>query len=102
MWYGRVFIGSASYIVSFSVADAGSDGKITLPFVNGRTVTYVLTAYVGAVVDANGKVLDWSNTGKLPTSSSQTYDTFGEDVAKTGRQVPNGDHQKTLSLTVSG
>ena len=102
VWYGRVFIGSANYIVSFSVADAGSDGKITLPFVNGRTVTYVLTAYVGAVVDANGKVLDWSNTGKLPTSSSQTYETFGEDVAKTGRQVPNGDHQKTLSLAVNG
>ena len=102
VWYGRVFIGSANYIVSFSVADAGSDGKITLPFVNGRTVTYVLTAYVGAVVDANGKVLDWNSEGKLPTSSSQTYDTFGEDVAKTGRQVPNGDHQKTLSLTVSG
>ena len=102
VWYGRVFIGSANYIVSFSVADAGSDGKITLPFVNGRPATYVLTAYVGAVVDANGKVLDWSNTGKLPTSSSQTYETFGEDVAKTGRQVPNGDHQKTLSLTVSG
>ena len=102
VWYGRVFIGSASYIVSFSIADAGSDGKITLPFVNGRTVTYVLTAYVGAVVDANGKVLDWSSEGKLPTSSSQTYDTFGEDVAKTGRQVPNGNPQKTLSLTVSG
>ena len=54
------------------------------------------------MVDANGKVLDWSNTGKLPTSSSQTYETFGEDVAKTGRQVPNGDHQKTLSLAVNG
>ena len=102
VWYGRVFIGSTNYIVSFSVADADGEGKITLPFVNGRTVTYVLTAYVGAVVDANGKVLDWSNTGKLPTSSSQTYDTFGEDVAKTGRQVPDGDHQKTLSLAVSG
>ena len=102
VWYGRVFIGSASYIVSFSVADAGSDGKITLPFVNGRTVTYVLTAYVGAVVDANGKVLDWNSEGKLPTSSSQTYDTFGEDVAKTGRQVPDGNPQKTLSLAVNG
>ena len=102
VWYGRVFIGSTNYIVSFSVADADGEGKITLPFVNGRTVTYVLTAYVGAVVDANGKVLDWSNTGKLPTSSSQTYETFGEDVAKTGRQVPDGDPQKTLSLAVSG
>ena len=102
VWYGRVFIGSANYIVSFSVADAGSDGKITLPFVNGRTVTYVLTAYVGAVVDANGKVLDWSSEGKLPTSSSQTYETFGEDVAKTGRQVPNGDPDKTLTLAVRG
>ena len=102
VWYGRVFIGSANYIVSFSVADAGSDGKITLPFVNGRTVTYVLTAYVGAVVDANGKVLDWSSEGKLPTSSSQTYDTFGENVAETGRQVPAGKIGSTLSLTVSG
>ena len=102
VWYGRVFIGSANYIVSFSVADADGEGKITLPFVNGRTVTYVLTAYVGAVVDANGKVLDWSDTGKLPTSSSQTYDTFGEDVAKTGRQVPKGDPEKTLTLAVSG
>ena len=102
VWYGRVFIGSANYIVSFSVADADGEGNITLPFVNGRTVTYVLTAYVGAVVDANGKVLDWSDTGKLPTSSSQTYDTFGEDVAKTGRQVPKGDPEKTLTLAVSG
>ena len=102
VWYGRVFIGSANYIVSFSVADADGEGNITLPFVNGRTVSYVLTAYVGAVVDANGKVLDWSDTGKLPTSSSQTYDTFGEDVAKTGRQVPNGNPDKTLSLAVRG
>ena len=102
VWYGRVFIGSASYIVSFSVADADGEGKITLPFVNGRTVTYVLTAYVGAVVDANGKVLDWNSEGKLPTSSSQTYDTFGEDVAKTGRQVPTGKIGSTLTLAVSG
>ena len=103
VWYGRVFIGSANYIVSFSVADADGNGKITLPFVNGRNVTYVLTAYVGAVVDANGKVLDWSSAGKLPTSISQkTYDTFGEDVSKTGRQVPKGDHVKTLTLAVNG
>ena len=103
VWYGRVFIGSANYIVSFSVADADGEGKITLPFVNGRTVTYVLTAYVGAVVDANGKVLDWSSEGSLPTSSSQTtYEAFGEDVAETGRQVPNGNPNKTLTLAVSG
>ena len=103
VWYGRVFIGSANYIVSFSVADADNSGNIPLPKIAGRSATYVLTAYVGAVVDANGKVLDWSSAGKLPTSSSQTYDTFGEDVAKTGRQVPTTDKiGSTLTLTVSG
>ena len=102
VWYGRVFIGSTNYIVSFSVADADGDGNITLPAIKGRTVIYVLTAYVGAVVDANGKVLDWSDTGKLPTSSSQTYDTFGEDVAKTGRQVPDGALGSTLAISVNG
>ena len=104
VWYGRVFIdSSANYIVSFSVADAGSDGNITLPAINGRTATYVLTAYVGAVVDANGKVLDWNSEGKLPTSSSQkAYDSFGENIATTGRQVPTGARGSTLAIQVNG
>ena len=33
------------------------------PTQTGRTVTYTLTAYIGAVVDAAGNVIDWAEDG---------------------------------------
>ena len=118
VWYGRVFIDGASYIVSFSAADADSSGNIPLPKIAGRSATYVLTPYIGAVTNANGKVLDWASGGYLPTTSQATitgygsadaqYATLGEAVgdkiqsgyADKGRKVPAGVVGWTRSFSV--
>ena len=118
VWYGRVFIDGASYIVSFSAADADSSGNIPLPKIAGRSATYVLTPYIGAVTNANGKVLDWAPGGYLPLSSQATitgynsaedqYKTLGEGVgdkilsgyADKGRKVPAGKVGYTRSFSV--
>ena len=118
VWYGRVFIDGASYIVSFSAADADSSGNIPLPKIAGRSATYVLTPYIGAVTNANGKVLDWASGGYLPLSSQATitgydtaedqYKTLGEGVGDKiqsgyvdkGRKVPAGKVGYTRSFSV--
>ena len=118
VWYGRVFIDGASYIVSFSAADADSSGNIPLPKIAGRSATYVLTPYIGAVTNANGKVLDWASGGYLPTTSQATitgydsadaqYAALGEGVgdkiqsgyADKGRKVPAGVVGWTRSFSV--
>ena len=107
VWYGRVFIGSTNYIVTLSNP---SGDKVLVPEISGRNgVTYILTPYVGAVVNATGKVLDWSDTGRLPDMSNNTnstdggkiaYDQLGEDVSDNGRRVPAGISGTTLVVKV--
>ena len=107
VWYGRVFIGNIYYIVTLSNP---SGDKVQVPEISGRNgVTYILTPYVGAVVNATGKVLDWSDTGRLPDMSNNTnsddgdkiaYDQLGEDVSDNGRRVPAGISGTTLVVKV--
>ena len=104
VWYGRVFIGSTNYIVTLSNP---SGTNVQVPKINGRTAKYILTAYVGAVVNAAGKVLDWSDTGRLPTSMDNTsdattlvYGELHEDVSKTGRRVPQTQGQVGSTLVI--
>lgn len=107
VWYGRVFIGNIYYIVTLSNP---SGDKVLVPEISGRNgVTYILTPYVGAVVNATGKVLDWSATGRLPGMANNTnstdggkiaYDQLAEDVSGTGRRVPAGISGTTLVVKV--
>ena len=104
MWYGRVFIGSTNYIVTLSNP---SGDTVRVPEISGRTANYILTPYVGAVVNAAGKVLDWSDTGRLPTTMDNSslngattleYGELDEDVSQTGRRVPAGIFGTTLVI----
>ena len=86
VWYGKVSVpfnggrSTASYDVTL-VNPTG--GNITVPVINGKEVTYTLTAYIGAVVDASGKVLDWTTN-------------------KAGERVPaaQGTSTNTIEVTV--
>lgn len=86
VWHGKVEVpfnggrSTASYDVTL-VNPTG--GNITVPVINGKEVTYTLTAYIGAVVDASGKVLDWTTN-------------------KAGERVPaaQGTSTNTIEVTV--
>lgn len=74
VWYGTVevpFNGGRS-TATYKVTLVNPTGEtITIPEINGKTVTYNLTAYIGAVVDASGKVLDWNGTGSNRVPDAQ-------------------------------
>ena len=74
VWYGTVevpFNGGGS-TATYKVTLVNPTGEtITIPEINGKTVTYKLTAYIGAVVDASGKVLDWNGTGSNRVPDAQ-------------------------------
>lgn len=74
VWYGTVevpFNGGGSK-ATYKVTLVNPTGEtITIPEINGKTVTYKLTAYIGAVVDASGKVLDWNGTGSNRVPDAQ-------------------------------
>lgn len=74
VWYGTVevpFNGGDS-TATYKVTLVNPTGEtITIPEINGKTVTYKLTAYIGAVVDASGKVLDWNGTGSNRVPDAQ-------------------------------
>ena len=104
VWYGRVFVGGTNYIVTLSNP---SGDTVRVPEISGRTANYILTPYVGAVVNAAGKVLDWSDTGRLPTTMDNSslngattleYGELDEDVSQTGRRVPAGIFGTTLVI----
>ena len=105
VWYGRVFVGGTNYIVTLSNP---SGDTVRVPEISGRTANYILTPYVGAVVNAAGKVLDWSDTGRLPTTMDNSslngattleYGELDEDVSQTGRRVPAGIFGTTLVIS---
>lgn len=82
VWHGKVEVpfnggrSTASYDVTL-VNPTG--GNITVPVINGKEVTYTLTAYIGAVVDASGKVLDWTtnNAGeRVPAAQGTSTNTI--------------------------
>ena len=82
VWHGKVEVpfnggrSTASYDVTL-VNPTG--GNITVPVINGKEVTYTLTAYIGAVVDASGKVLDWTtnNEGeRVPAAQGTSTNTI--------------------------
>lgn len=76
VWYGRVRItynidNTAEYWVTLT--DPTGNG-IAIEGITGRTVEYYLTAYVGAVINASGKVLD-SEDG-VPAGTASTRVSF--------------------------
>lgn len=70
VWHGTVSISynngnnTATYDVTFS-DPTGAD--ITVEAIEGRTASYTLTPYIGAVINAAGKVLDWN--GDVPAAN---------------------------------
>lgn len=70
VWNGTVSISynngknTATYDVTFS-DPTGAD--ITVEAIEGRTASYTLTPYIGAVINAAGKVLDWN--GDVPAAN---------------------------------
>lgn len=70
VWHGTVSISynngknTATYDVTFS-DPTGAD--ITVEAIEGRTASYSLTPYIGAVINAAGKVLDWN--GDVPAAN---------------------------------
>lgn len=70
VWHGTVSISynngnnTATYDVTFS-DPTGAD--ITVEAIEGRTTSYTLTPYIGAVINAAGKVLDWN--GDVPAAN---------------------------------
>ncbi len=70
VWHGTVSISynngnnTATYDVTFS-DPTGAD--ITVEAIEGRAASYTLTPYIGAVINAAGKVLDWN--GDVPAAN---------------------------------
>lgn len=76
VWYGRVRItynidNTAEYWVTLT--DPTGNG-IAIEGIEGRTVEYYLTAYVGAVINASGKVID--STDGVPAGTASTRVSF--------------------------
>ena len=76
VWYGRVRItynidNTAEYWVTLT--DPTGNG-IAIEGITGRTVEYYLTAYVGAVINASGKVLD--SVDGVPAGTASTRVSF--------------------------
>lgn len=76
VWYGRVRItynidNTAEYWVTLT--DPTGNG-IAIEGIEGRTVEYYLTAYVGAVINASGKVLD--SVDGVPAGTASTRVSF--------------------------
>lgn len=66
VWYGTATVSynngqsTATYNVTLTNP---TGGDIEVPSIPGRSVTYNLRAYIGAVVDASGKVIDKNADG---------------------------------------
>lgn len=76
VWYGRVRItynidNTAEYWVTLT--DPTGNG-IAIEGIEGRTVEYYLTAYVGAVINASGKVID--SVDGVPAGTASTRVSF--------------------------
>ena len=75
VWVGKaIVVGGSEYKVTF--ASAGSEYIVQRK--GQRKVTYNLTAYVGAVVDANGNVLIYNADGT--PAAIATYTMYSFDV----------------------
>lgn len=79
VWYGTMTVrynldDSNNYCVAvYNVIFTSPDGEdIVLSGQAGRYVEYNLTAYVGAVIDVSGNVLDWENDVPAARASSVT------------------------------
>lgn len=60
VWYGtaEVKYNAGQSTAKYNVTFASPDSNFTIPAIANRQVTYKLTAYIGAIVDAAGRVLD--------------------------------------------
>lgn len=77
VWYGTVEIryNNGNNVARYNVTFADPTGaNITVEAIEGRSATYNLTPYIGAVINAAGKVLDWN--GDVPAGRAGTSVTF--------------------------
>ena len=79
--YSVVWVGTASVMGSgntYDVTFASAGSEYVIQRKGQRKVTYNLTAYVGAVIDANGNVLIYDESGK--PAKLVAYDGYGFTV----------------------
>ena len=79
--YSVVWVGTASVVGSsnmYKVTFASAGSEYVIQRKGQRKVTYNLTAYVGAVIDANGNVLIYDESGK--PAKLVAYDGYGFTV----------------------
>lgn len=75
VWYGTATVSynngqsTATYNVTLTNP---TGGDIEIPSIPGRNVTYKLRAYIGAVVDASGKVIDKNADGSPKAQGDPT------------------------------
>lgn len=68
VWYGtaKVSYNAGQSTAEYKVTFASPGSNYTIPAIANRKVTYTLTAYIGAIVDSAGRVLD--TVGGVPVS----------------------------------
>lgn len=68
VWYGtaEVKYNAGQSTAKYNVTFASPGSNYTIPAIANRKVTYTLTAYIGAIVDSAGRVLD--TVGGVPVS----------------------------------
>lgn len=68
VWYGtaEVKYNAGQSTAKYNVTFASPGSNFTIPAIANRKVTYTLTAYIGAIVDSAGRVLD--TVGGVPVS----------------------------------
>ena len=76
VWVGTASVSGSGNTYDVMFASAGSEYVIQRK--GQRKVTYNLTAYVGAVIDANGNVLIYDESGK--PAKLVAYDGYGFTV----------------------
>ena len=64
VWYGTASVSYGGGTATYTVMFASPDASYTIPAIKDRSVTYDLTAYIGAIVDASGRVLDLKDNGE--------------------------------------
>ena len=64
VWYGTASVSYGGGTATYTVMFASPDTSYTIPAIKDRSVTYDLTAYIGAIVDASGRVLDLKDNGE--------------------------------------
>lgn len=77
VWYGtaEVKYNAGQSTAKYNVTFASPDSNFTIPAIANRKVTYTLTAYIGAIVDSAGRVLDTVDgvpVSQLPPSNPIT------------------------------